>query len=138
MFSRSGNTVVGLYVGREIHKPSAAAIVQKLIDFANANPVAERLAAQSCPDKAPSPWLIAIYADSSGDIAAVQDIVRRWSDAECLAQPDSEDEWRDTEVLMLNATDVPRGLPSESGLEQPSAIDERRRATPRRLPGYYG
>lgn len=136
MFARSGNAVVGLYVGQEIHKPSAAKILKKFVDAVEENPSSNSLALQLCRDgeeNKPSAWLVGVYADASGKIAAVQDTVRSWSDAKCLAEFGSEEIWENLDIQILRATDTPQAMMSlESGLEK-SEDHKKRSSTSRTL-----
>lgn len=122
IFARSGNAVVGLYIGAEIHKPSAARLVQKFIGAAKAisGRSPGRLASQICRDKTPSTWTMGIYADLRGDISAAQDVVRGWSVGECLESIDRQEEWDDFEIEMVQATDIPVDLKLVTGNERKS------------------
>jgi hypothetical protein len=113
LFARSGTTVFGLYVGAEVQKRSAASIVRKYIDVAKHGTSAKGIAAQICKEGIPSTWMIGIYAESSGNITAVHETVKRWSDAECLTNFDTEELWHDTEISIFKATD----RPSNPGVE---------------------
>lgn len=87
MFSYSGNTVVGLYIGRRLHGPEVATkAVQKLAEYIEDGPITRRTALQYC--KRTSDVGFGIVVDTNMDIAAVQQIVRRWNNAECLTKFD--------------------------------------------------
>lgn len=92
MFAQSGKAVVGLYVGSQIEKASAAAIVRdSFAARAEADRVPGRLGAQVCGDQPFSSQTFGIYADIKGNISAVQDVVRDWSVGKCLSQYDQEE-----------------------------------------------
>lgn len=87
MFAQSGKAVVGLYVGSQIEKASAAAIAQDSFAApAKANKVPSRFGAQICGDQPYSAQTFGIYADVSGNISAVQDVVRDWSTGKWYVQ----------------------------------------------------
>lgn len=50
MFAHSGNAVVGLYVGKEVHKPTAATIIKRFIDTIEENRSPGKVAVQLCRD----------------------------------------------------------------------------------------
>ncbi|MBE3045682.1 LysM peptidoglycan-binding domain-containing protein [Candidatus Bathyarchaeota archaeon] len=118
MFARSGKAIVGLYVGSEVHKPSAATLVQRFIDDSAGGDGVGRIAAQVCADKTPSTWSTGIFADLRGNISAAQDAVRSLYDAECLHGADREDLWEGVEMDLYRATDVAPAVRTMSGYEQ--------------------
>jgi hypothetical protein len=87
MFAQSGKAVVGLYVGSQIEKASAATIAQdSFATPAKADKVPSRFGAQICGDQPYSAQTFGIYADVSGNISAVQDVVRDWSTGKWYVQ----------------------------------------------------
>ncbi|PGH10677.1 hypothetical protein AJ80_07433 [Polytolypa hystricis UAMH7299] len=132
LFARSGNAVVGLYVGGEIEKGSAAAILKNFVDTAtNLDSLPEQLALQICRENSPSPWIMGLYVDPAGNISAVQDAVANWSDAKCFTNPEDEDIWKDTDISVIKAIDVPIDLGLGSGFEQSSTPARRSLLRPR-------
>lgn len=93
IFAQSGKTVVGLYVGSQIDKASAASIVQDTF-AARTRPdgkVPDRIGAQICGDQPFSAQTFGIYADNKRNISAVQAVVRDWSTGRCLSEYDQEE-----------------------------------------------
>lgn len=97
MFAQSGKAVVGLYVGSQIDKASAARIVQDTFaartrsDSDSKSKVPGRLGAQICGDQPLSSQTLGIYADNRGNLTAVQAVVRVWSTGRCLLEYDQEE-----------------------------------------------
>ncbi|KAL3480972.1 hypothetical protein BJX99DRAFT_253957 [Aspergillus californicus] len=121
LFANSGEAVVGLYVGREVHTPSAAKIIRTFIEAIESNPLDQVAAAQVCVDNGedyPNTWVMGIYADPHGDIAGAQLAVRGWNDAQCLSGFEHEEVWQDTELNLLKAMQIPQVKALESGLQQ--------------------
>ncbi|KAL2807808.1 hypothetical protein BJX63DRAFT_425114 [Aspergillus granulosus] len=128
VFAHSGNAVVGLYIGREIYRPSALKILRAFIEGVESNPSSadQVTAAQVCGGNGegkdyPNTWIMGIYADPSGDIASIQEAVRRWSDAKCLTGFEHKDVWKDTEISLLKAVKMPQAVALQSGLEKSGA-----------------
>ncbi|KAK4247528.1 hypothetical protein C7999DRAFT_14472 [Corynascus novoguineensis] len=104
MFAQSGKTAVGLYVGSQIERASAAAIVQdSFVARVKANQVPSRIGAQICGDQPFSAQTFGIYADLRGNISAIQDIVRDWSTGKCLSQYDQEEVQKGKSVGIISA-----------------------------------
>ncbi|KKA17641.1 hypothetical protein T310_8420, partial [Rasamsonia emersonii CBS 393.64] len=100
LFAQSGNAVVGMYVGSEIEKLSAADIIQKFIDYGNARSgLPDRLAAQLCGNIGSQ--IFGVFADTTGNVSAVQEALRSWNEAKCLAGFDGEQVWPNTAVAMI-------------------------------------
>ncbi len=89
MFAQSGDTVVGVYVGSQVQKSSAAAVLQQFLDSAKSTPSADNsVIAEVCTPMQGvilSTQTIGVFAVTNGDVAAVQQALVRWDSAECLA-----------------------------------------------------
>jgi chitinase len=117
MFAQVGKTVVGMYIGTELEKQGAAALLQKFIDAAKTAGSPSRMSAQICGDKVPSTWMFGVFADTKGNITLVQDALSTWSEAKCISGFDSEEVWQDVDLPVYRAIDVPLNR----GLLQPNA-----------------
>ncbi|KAL4879465.1 hypothetical protein BJY04DRAFT_220061 [Aspergillus karnatakaensis] len=127
LFANSGKAVVGLYIGREVHKPSAAKVVRTFIEAIHTSPPDQVAAAQKCGDDGgdyPNTWVMGIYADPHGDIASAQEAVRSWNDARCVSGFENEEVWKDTELNLLKAVQIPQVKALESGLQQSGSTEE--------------
>ncbi|RYP70495.1 hypothetical protein DL771_005432 [Monosporascus sp. 5C6A] len=130
MFAQSGKAIVGLYVGSQIEKASAATIVQdSFAARAKADKVHSRIGAQICGDQPFSAQTFGIYADNKGNISAVQDIVRDWSTGKCLSQYDQE------EVLKGKSVGIMSALMDATSID--SSGDEHKRELHRRATCKY-
>ncbi|EEP76245.1 conserved hypothetical protein [Uncinocarpus reesii 1704] len=128
IFAHSGKAVVGLYIGEEIHKPTAASIIKQFVDNIERNPSAGKIAVQLCRDSdddAPNTWILGLYADPEGDITGAQEAVRNWSDAKCLSGFNKKETWKGVEISMRQATDVPQIMALASGLQQSDTMEKR-------------
>ena len=133
IFARSGKATVGLYVGSEVHRPSAATLVDRFIDDSAGGDSFGRIAAQVCADKTPSMWSMGIFADLRGNISAAQDAVRSLYDAECLHGADREDLWVGVEMDLYRATDVASAVHIFTGYEQKGNPVSKRSLSDQRL-----
>ncbi|KAK8110220.1 uncharacterized protein PG998_006677 [Apiospora kogelbergensis] len=86
LFAKSGKTVVGLYIGSQIAKSSAATIMQD--QFAS---------------RAKAAKTFGIYADTKGNVTAVQSVVRGWNEGRCLTEYDQEEVTKSTSVGITSA-----------------------------------
>lgn len=118
MMARHDLVVIGLYVGTEILKSSAISVVERFIQAAKEEGMPSKLASEVCRNKTPSTWTVGIYADFRGNISAVQESIRSWSEAACLTGYDSKDNKVETEISFVRATSVPIESSLISGLEQ--------------------
>lgn len=109
LFAQSGTTVVGMYVGSEIEKLSAADIIQKFIDDGNTTSgLPDRLAAQLCGKI--SSQIFGVFVDTTGNVSAVQEALRSWNEAKCLTGFDGEQVWPNTAVEMILPSENKRSL----------------------------
>ncbi|PNY23807.1 PI-PLC X-box domain-containing protein [Tolypocladium capitatum] len=79
-FAKSGNAVVGLYAGADVHKASAAALVQMFQARAkNGNSML-----QSCETNSTGDITVGIVGGAFSDLAKVQDAVKTWTNGGCI------------------------------------------------------
>ncbi|KAI1852620.1 hypothetical protein JX266_002161 [Neoarthrinium moseri] len=116
LFAKSGKTIVGLYVGSQIDTSSAASIMHdQFASRAKADKVPNRIGAQICGERPISSQTFGIYADIKGNVTAVQDVVRGWSEGRCLAEYDQEEVMKSTSVGITSALMDESSLVSSSG-----------------------
>ncbi|PNS16971.1 Endochitinase B [Sphaceloma murrayae] len=85
-FVQSGKMVAGIYVGSAMLESTATKLVQRFLDDAEqAAQLPQQLAAQVCGDVALSTF--GIFADTQGNLGAVQQAVQGWANATCLESP---------------------------------------------------
>ncbi|KAK3333837.1 hypothetical protein B0T19DRAFT_399472 [Cercophora scortea] len=100
MFAQSGDVVLGAYVGSQIDKKSAAAV---LTQHSVKRTKAGQMAVQICDDTTSSSQILGVFGHTRGNLAAVQDAVREWSDAKCFSGLDNEEFVPDITVRVLPA-----------------------------------
>ncbi|KAK0720015.1 hypothetical protein B0H67DRAFT_682014 [Lasiosphaeris hirsuta] len=84
MFARSGEATIGVYVGTQVDRKSAAdVLLESFIAQIKSSGSPARMGAQACGDQALATQIVSIFADADDDLGAVQDVVRGWSDAQC-------------------------------------------------------
>lgn len=89
VFSYSGNSIVGLYVGQHLLGIDVAnKAVRKLSDHINKEGVAERTAIQFCGPNADHG--VGIVVDTTGDLEGVKKIVQGWKEAICQTDFDGK------------------------------------------------
>jgi chitinase len=109
LFAKTGNAILGVYAGRQIEKKSVSEII---LDFAKraANNNVRQAAAQICDSNRLSTQILGIFADTTGNLAAVQDALRGWNDAECISDSwDEEEIWQDASMATIPGDEITVG-----------------------------
>lgn len=81
VFAKSKQSVVGLYLGRDIAKGSAGPLIRQFIEFMKRRVAPSDVAMQACW---PGGRTFGIVASASGDMGFVQDGLRTWARGKCL------------------------------------------------------
>ncbi|KAE8306364.1 hypothetical protein BDV41DRAFT_585895 [Aspergillus transmontanensis] len=82
VYSYHGKSLIGVYAGPGVqHSDAATTVFQEFTDHIESQDLVGRIALQYCGEN--SNKAIGIVVDASGDLAAVQRIVRGWVDGEC-------------------------------------------------------
>src|SRR3569833_43708 len=131
LFSKEGNTVVGLFAGSEIEKAGAASVVAEFQKRAHDS---RGSTLQICDSNKGASQSLGIVTASLGDLAAVQDALKTWGSSLCLDNSGTSDEHIEVNVLVstvtssnatqgLNGTSIkrnsPRGLDLRSRIVRP-------------------
>ncbi|PCG90917.1 Glycoside hydrolase, superfamily [Penicillium occitanis (nom. inval.)] len=83
-FSESANIAVGMYVGGSVHHPqNVDSVMQEVTKVLQSTDTYQSMALQHCGKNANSTLGIAV--DFTGDLAAVQQLVRTWNDGDCVS-----------------------------------------------------
>ncbi|KAK3304982.1 uncharacterized protein B0T15DRAFT_502189 [Chaetomium strumarium] len=114
ILAKAGDTVVGLYVGSEIRKPSAAPLLERFNEFApgNINSVPSRQAsAQVCgpAGKRSAAHTFGVIYDTTGPVDAVRDAIAQWTKAECLSGFGASETWKDQKFKIIPAIAMTMG-----------------------------
>ncbi|KAH7010890.1 glycoside hydrolase superfamily, partial [Microdochium trichocladiopsis] len=86
-FAKSSKSVVGLYVGGEIHRSSTISLIGDFVDRIKRGEAAgTRQVTQICGPTGTrsSAHVFGIVSDTEGDLTAVHDMIRGWADGECV------------------------------------------------------
>lgn len=128
LFARHGNAIVGVYVGSQIDKKTAANLLRgsftPMID-GNDDGIPKQLAAQVCGNVTSS-QIVGVFADTTGDIAAVQQALADWDSARCIQDYDQQDIVSGEAISVLPAIELE---PAALSARDPSEHDLVRRAT---------
>lgn len=111
ILAKSGNTVVGLYVGSELRKSSAAPLLERFAEFASKSGPSHQASAQICgpAGKRSAVHTFGVIYDTTGSVDAVRDAIARWTKAECLAGFDSSETWKDVKFKVIPAIAITMG-----------------------------
>ncbi|OJJ53693.1 hypothetical protein ASPSYDRAFT_94195 [Aspergillus sydowii CBS 593.65] len=88
VFARSKQSIVGLYLGRDIVKTSTGPVISQFIEFMRRRALPSDVAMQVCW---PRGRTLGIVASVSGDIGFVQDALRTWARGRCLTGFNGDD-----------------------------------------------
>lgn len=114
LFAKARNVILGVYAGRQIEKESLSSIIRDFAKRAASNNVKQAVA-QICDSNLLGTQIIGIFADTTGDLAAVQDALRGWNDAECISDSwDKEEIWQDASFAVIPGDEINVG-PDTSG-----------------------
>ncbi|PLB51186.1 glycoside hydrolase [Aspergillus steynii IBT 23096] len=92
VFGYSQETAVGVYIGSKVeHTQIAESQAQKFIEHLERNGVTDQTMIQHCGVDAD--YTVGIVADTTGDLAAVQKVVRGWDSAQCATGYQNKDQW---------------------------------------------
>jgi chitinase len=106
LLARTGQGVVGVYIGSQIEKRSVATLIFKFINLLKSRTsTADQQAAQLCGNI--SADIFGIYADATGNLANVQQALRNWNDAKCFNTADSSSVLRNQSLVMIPGTQIP-------------------------------
>ncbi|KAM7221628.1 hypothetical protein V8F06_003019 [Rhypophila decipiens] len=113
ILAKAGDTVIGLYVGSEIRKSSAAPILDRFAEFAGSGSAApsRQASAQICgpAGKRSSAHVFGVIYDTTGSLEAVQDAIAKWTSAECLSSYDVSETWKDQKYKIIPAIALTMG-----------------------------
>lgn len=88
VFAKSKQSIVGLYLGRDIAKGSAGPLIRQFIEFMKRRAAPSDVAMQVCW---PGGRTFGIVASASGDMGFVQNGLRTWARGKCLTGFNGDD-----------------------------------------------
>ncbi|KAL1838072.1 hypothetical protein VTJ49DRAFT_3092 [Mycothermus thermophilus] len=112
LLAKSGDTVLGLYVGSELRKSSAGPILERFAEVAGEKDRPRRKAsAQICgpAGKRSAVHTFGVMYDTTGAIDTVRDALAQWAKAKCLSRFDSSETWKDAELKIIPAIAMTMG-----------------------------
>ncbi|KAK4454184.1 killer toxin subunits alpha beta [Podospora aff. communis PSN243] len=111
LFARHGDVVVGLYVGAEIRKTSAAPLIDRFAQFVGpeaSNLVPSHAVAQVCAEQS-APHVFGVVYDTSGSLDLVHAALNTWSKAQCVTRFDDVDAWKEQKFSIIPALAMTMG-----------------------------
>lgn len=112
IFAKSGDTIVGLYVGSEIRKSSAAPLVERFAEaaFGKGRPRRQG-SAQICgpAGKRSAAHTFGVTYDTTGSVDAVRDAIAQWTNAKCLTDFGTSEVWQDATFKIIPAIAMTMG-----------------------------
>ncbi|GAM87637.1 hypothetical protein ANO11243_056640 [Dothideomycetidae sp. 11243] len=123
LFARSGNVVVGVYVGLEVQLSSAAALLQDYATYANsrqAQPLQQAVQFCGSEVETTSPRTIGLFVDTAGNLSAVQEALRDWDSAKCQTGEGGVTHFETTTINMIPPVELvsaadPSSVPTTLG-----------------------
>ena len=89
LFGYHQKTVVGIYVGAHIGKPTITSSLAALGDhLGTQGTLSNRTVAQLCSDDREPERVFGIFVDTTGDLAAAQETAWEWSHGSCVTDPE--------------------------------------------------
>ncbi|PNY27078.1 Killer toxin subunits alpha/beta [Tolypocladium capitatum] len=113
-FAKHGDSVVGVYVGGDVHKQSiAATLMQKLDDYiasGSASDLAQTALFQLCGDGLNADSVAGVVADGRGgldSVFAVQQFVKTWADSHCVTEVDGSSKTETMDIAYVSVDALP-------------------------------
>jgi protoheme ferro-lyase len=83
---------MGLYIGSNIeHNSVIESMISKFLDHIRTNGVADCVVLQLCGIDSDS--TVGLVVDTTGSLGQVQDVVKQWSDSQCVADYPKTSNW---------------------------------------------
>ncbi|RBQ71063.1 hypothetical protein VDGD_07000 [Verticillium dahliae] len=105
LFAKSGDAVVGLWVGEQIRKTSAKDLLERFVALVESKEgsLPKKAAAQVCGSSDGLPWSqsFGIYYDATGKISDAFSAVQGWSKMTCLDLPGGGETWKGEELSVI-------------------------------------
>jgi len=122
LFAKSGNAILGVHAGSQIDMKTVGSFIQefaKRVSSANF----DQAAGQLCGNGSLSTQIFGIFVDTQNDLGAVQDAVRAWNDAECIADTwGTKESWKNAPLGTIPGNEVMVGPESD---EDSGNLDKR-------------
>ncbi len=114
VFSQSGGRVAGLYVGAEVRKASAVALVDRVIDFVSPDKpglLPAELVAQICGPKGErsAAHVFGVMYQAADGLDEVYAALQAWSKAECVSGLEETQTWKDQKLSIIPALAITMG-----------------------------
>ncbi|KAH6680106.1 killer toxin subunits alpha/beta [Plectosphaerella plurivora] len=112
LLARSGNVVVGIWVGRQIRKTSAAAaFVNRFAESvaARATSLPIKGTAQLCGTEKPSSQDFGIFYDTTGKVSDAFSAMQGWSEGDCISAFEQLELWKGIAIDIIPASALSMG-----------------------------
>ncbi|KAM0339000.1 hypothetical protein ACHAPU_011101 [Fusarium lateritium] len=111
LFAKSGDAVVGVWVGRQIRKSSAAGLVERFIDSVSDKEAStpKTGAAQICGNEYSAAKNFGIFYDATGKIADIHSTLQGWSKGDCLSVFEQVESWKGVDLDIIPASALSMG-----------------------------
>ncbi|KAF4160411.1 hypothetical protein CNMCM6069_008761 [Aspergillus lentulus] len=115
-FGYAQETAMGLYVGGNIeHNSVIESMISKFLDHIRTNGVADRVVLQLCGTDSDS--TVGLVVDTTGSLGQVQDVVKQWSDSQCVADYPKTSNWASLS-LKFAPTTIQKAKAKRSHMDQ--------------------
>ncbi|KAF2734823.1 hypothetical protein EJ04DRAFT_492871 [Polyplosphaeria fusca] len=109
LFSKSGNAIFGVYAGEQIDMKSAGSIVQEFAKRVTGTGF-DQAAAQLCSSGSLSTQIFGIFLETTDDLTSVQEAIRDWNDAKCIADSwGTKTVWKNAPLVTIPGREVQVG-----------------------------
>ncbi|OJJ98253.1 hypothetical protein ASPACDRAFT_1889517 [Aspergillus aculeatus ATCC 16872] len=113
IFGYSDKVVVGIYMGGRFEaSTTAATVVEQMTSYLATQGSFEQMALQYCGSTAN--YMVGLAISTQADLPAVQQLVKTWSDGNCISGFDSETEVQTTLMLQNKTSSSPNTVVSRS------------------------
>ncbi|KAF9881459.1 killer toxin subunits alpha/beta [Colletotrichum karsti] len=113
LLAKSGDAVVGVWVGRQIQKASAAGLFESFIEMIQSRESAlpKKAAAQICApaSKKPTSQSFGVFYDATGKIDDVFSAIQGWSRGNCLSALGQTETWAEQNLSIIPASALSMG-----------------------------
>lgn len=94
-FAYSQSAAIGVYAGAEVHQHGLTQqVLDKFMNYARANGLSKTTVVQLCgADGRGADYSVGIVATSAKNLPFIQKAVKTWSDAECVSQSQTGEDW---------------------------------------------
>lgn len=104
MLASHGGAILGIYVGSQVQKSSAASLIDKFAEISRPDDTYNRYSAQLCGDNSSvfsTTEAFGVVVDTTNSLSVVQKALRSFSQAKCLGGANKSSAWSDMSLVII-------------------------------------